>query len=172
MKKSALKASRKIDLDIPHLSVNIDSMDKSGAVKPKKFALPRFYVRNSRAIDTLSDMTDDLSADNYTVTDIASTSDTTVSTELHFEVTNQDTILDEKPEETVEKKKGKAKKTAKNNATAKAEAETKPKATKTPTAYNIFIKETCETLTNTRANLTPRERYALAIQMWNDRKGA
>jgi hypothetical protein len=170
MSKSTLKASRKIDLDIPHLSVNIDSMDKSGAVKPKKFALPRFYVRNSRAIDTLSDMTDDLSPENYTVSEKASTSDTTVTTELHLEVANQDTILDEKQEVNLEKKKGKAKKTANNNTNVKTE--TKPKATKAPTAYNIFIKETCETLTNTRANLTPRERYALAIQMWNDRKGA
>jgi hypothetical protein len=169
MSKSALKASRKIDLDIPYFCINIDSMDKSGAVNPKKFALPRFYVRNSRAVDTLSDMTDDLSAENYTVINKASTSDTTVTTELHLEVANQDTILDEKQEVNLEKKKGKAKKTA-NNTNAKTE--TKPKATKAPTAYNIFIKETCETLTNTRANLTPRERYALAIQMWNDRKSA
>jgi hypothetical protein len=148
-------------------------MDKSGAFKPKKFTLPRFYVRNSRAIDTLSDMTDDLSAEIYIVSDKASTSDTTITTEMHLEVANQDTILDEKQEVNLEKKKGKAKKAANNNTNAKTETKPKvAKATKAPTAYNIFIKETCETLLNTRANLTPRERYALAIQMWNDRKGA
>jgi hypothetical protein len=45
------------------------------------------------------------------------------------------------------------------------------KATRTPTAYNIFIKKTCEELMTTHVNMTPRERYALAIQMWKDRKG-
>jgi hypothetical protein len=144
-------------------------MEDNGVVKPKKFALPRFYVRNSRAIDILSDITDELETENYKVSDIASTSNTTVPNEIHLEVAEQDTIVEQKQELNVEKKKGKSKETKK--ATNKnTNTEAKPKTTKTPTAYNIFIKETCETLTKTRANLTPRERYALAIQMWNDSK--
>ena len=146
-------------------------MEDTGVVKPKKFALPRFYVRNSRAIDILSDMTDNLETENYKVSDIASTSNTTIPNEIHFEVAEQDTIVEQKQELKVEKKKGKSKETKKaTNKNTNAEAEAKPKTTKTPTAYNIFIKETCETLTKTRANLTPRERYALAIQMWNESK--
>jgi hypothetical protein len=71
-------------------------MEDNGVVKPKKFALPRFYVRNSRAIDILSDITDELETENYKVSDIASTSNTTVPNEIHLEVAEQDTIVEQK----------------------------------------------------------------------------
>lgn len=116
-------------------------------VKPKKFALPRMYIRNSRGSDATTEMNEDLSVDSYILD---------ASTSMAVEV--QDVVVDKGENGGVEEK-------------AEPIRPTKPsKATKTPTAYNIFVKTTCEELMTTHANMTPRERYALAIQMWNDRK--
>jgi hypothetical protein len=107
----------------------------------------------------MAEMTEDLSIDGY-VLDVSATASSSVTIEV------QDVKIDVQAE--LEKSTG----------GGDVEVKTKPvkaakpsKATKPPTAYNIFIKTTCEELITTHVNLTPRERYALAIQMWNDRKG-
>lgn len=44
------------------------------------------------------------------------------------------------------------------------------KKTKKPTAYNIFVKETVVRLQETHKDLTPKERFKLAIKMWSENK--
>jgi YABBY protein len=45
------------------------------------------------------------------------------------------------------------------------------KKTRKPTAYNIFVKATVIQLQETRPDLTPKERFQLAIRMWSENKG-
>ena len=131
----------------------------TAAIKPKKFVLPRFYVRNSRAADAVSEIADELTVDAWAMEALPSTS--TSALENHADCHKEDVSS---PSPVAKKEKTKEPKTK------DTEAKTKPTKVKAPSAYNVFIKETCDTLTKTHANLTPRERYALAIQMWNERK--
>ncbi len=118
-----------------------------GTSKPKKFALPRLYVRSNKTLDVAIDISEDLTKDDFIIT-LADATENLVEM--------QEELVEEIPTEVKkETGKGKGKKT---------------KTERAPTAYNIFIKEMCEALLKTHTNMTPRERYALAIQMWKDRK--
>lgn len=123
-------------------------MENIAIVKPKKFALPRFYIRNNQETD---DMNEELSVDGYIVENVSDTASSSMTVEV-------EEMQDKKLEVEVD-----------NNA-RKKDDKTKPTKSVKPSAYNIFIKATCEELTTTHVNMTPRERYALAIQMWNDYK--
>jgi hypothetical protein len=120
-------------------------------VKPKKFALPRFYVRTTR----VNEITDELSVNDYVALNIASASSGPKLEAIIQPESEVEQVHDEDTQEHVIERK----------------ANGKGKIERAPTAYNMFIKNTCEELIKTHASLTPRERYALAIQMWNDRKG-
>jgi len=151
---------RKFDLCIDvFISCSI-IMENITVVKPKKFALPRFYVRNSRAIDTMSEMTEDLSIDGYVVESVSTSASGASGSMVTF---MHDAIVEQYDNDVDDDRDLEAPATAILTKTTKA--------TRTPTAYNIFIKKTCEELMTTHVNMTPRERYALAIQMWKDRKG-
>ena len=44
------------------------------------------------------------------------------------------------------------------------------KKTRTPTAYNIYVKQTVITLQETHKHLKAKERFQLAIKMWGESK--
>jgi hypothetical protein len=155
-------------------------MDTNQA-KPKKFALPKLYVRNHTHLDATYE--DNLCADEPLILKV----DTTVqqpSLVIKDELLNTD-VKEQLPQvETKPKPKPKAKrqyvskkkvgKAADVVETLTSEPEptvqTVPKAVRKPSAYNIFIKDTLENLKSTHAHLTSKEKFTLAIQLWNERK--
>jgi hypothetical protein len=64
------------------------------------------------------------------------------------------------PEETEPKPKTKSKK-------SKKDAIDKPKVKREPTAYNLFIREKMNELIQTHNEITGRQRFSLAVKMWN-----
>lgn len=143
------------------------------SLKTKKFALPRFYVRHNQANlnDALgSEIMDELSPNDYILQNVVNVEEAPASTSKHLdtEVENEvETTVENDVEETevqtvAPSKAPKASKTSKMTGKKRGE--------RAPSAYNIFIKNTCERLVTTHGNLTAKERYALAIRMWNEQK--
>lgn len=117
-------------------------------LKNKKVQLPKAYVRNPKVYQLeYEDLEDDLEADNTSVSN-ASTSITV------FEPSPQ--VLEEKV--VVEKKERRQSKKTTDN------------AEKRPSAYNIFVKDTVEKLADSHKHMGRKERFQLAIQMWNEHK--
>ena len=119
--------------------------------KPKKLVLPKSYLRPRNTIDYL-DIQDNLSIETISNNRI----ETNKETEMKLVEIN---ILE--PSEDVKKDAEKKYKKTKENAEKKK---------RTPTAYNIFVKETVIKLQESHKDLTPKERFKLAISMWSENK--
>jgi hypothetical protein len=146
------------------------------SLKAKKFALPRFYVRQNQAItnDTSNDIMDELLPNDYILNVDKAEASTSiqiddmeetqvgVEAEVEAEVEIEQESEDTETETITPSKAGKATKATKTAGKKRGE--------RAPSAYNIFIKNTCERLVTTHGNLTAKERYALAIRMWNEQK--
>lgn len=124
--------------------------------KPKKFVLPKCYMRNPKASD-MEDIPDTLDFEEPLV--IVET-----LTKIPETIATPEAIV--VPESAVTKKKKKEGTKAKKPVIAQAEETKKRK----PTAYNIFVKETLANLASSHPQLTSQERFALAIKLWNDSK--
>lgn len=119
--------------------------------KPKKLVLPKIYLRPRNTADYL-DIQDNLSAETISNNRI----ETNKETEIKLVEIN---ILE--PSEDVKKDAEKKNKKTKENAEKKK---------RNPTAYNIFVKETVIKLQESHKDLTPKERFKLAISMWSENK--
>jgi hypothetical protein len=111
--------------------------------QPKKLVLPRFYFR-----------THDHFTGNAGMAGMAS-----MDTEMMAE------------EPLIQKKKEKEPEIVDVVVVAKPEViaeDAKPK--RGPSAYNVFVKETLGVLCKTHDHMTSKERFSLAIQMWNEQK--
>lgn len=108
--------------------------------KPKKLVLPKSYLRRPNTQVDLHDIQENLDIENV------------------YCVKKQQEMNILEPSEDVK------------NEAKKIHNKIQEKKTKNPTAYNIFVKETVQQLTQTRKDLTPKERFRLAITMWNEHK--
>jgi YABBY protein len=129
------------------VSFNVDKV-----LKPTKLKLPKGYIR--KPVELL-DMDDCLTSDTIRSEDEVKADDDVKQIDLNvLDMNNTD-----KTNKKVRIKKDKNK------------TEEEPqKKTRTPTAYNVFVKETLKMLNETRTDLTPKERFNLAIKMWSDNK--
>lgn len=115
--------------------------------KPKKFTLPKCYIRNHHAHDA-EVILDALDFEPTIITDTV-----TVCNNANASI---DTLFQPSSTVTTERKK-------KKNV---ANVEKK----RNPSVYNIFVKDTLAILTTSHHQLTSKERFSLAIKMWNDQK--
>lgn len=118
--------------------------------KPKKIVLPKVYFRPRNTQVDYLDIQDNLNFEPISKNRVETTKE-------DIEIEPLKTHILE-PSEDVKKD---AKKNNKN---------TKEKKRRNPTAYNIFVKETVIKLQETHKNLTPKERFKLAISMWSENK--
>ena len=117
--------------------------------KNKKLVLPKTYVRNAKTYQVeYANMDDELVSESVLcITSVPPNQEH--STNIF--------------EPTLEVKNNKRRVTKKNT-------DEKVPSTKRPSAYNIFVKETVKKLQETHKHLSSKERFQLAIQMWNDTK--
>ncbi len=120
--------------------------------KPKKLVLPKGYLRKQTNHMDLIDIEDNLTMDNITeISNKREEEDAKIIKNSIYEVV--DKVID-KPD----------------NKTVNEQEDVKVKKTRKPTAYNIFVKETVIRLQETHKELTPKERFKLAIKMWGENK--
>lgn len=118
-------------------------------LKNKKLQLPKAYIRNSKASQAeYAGMEDELSVE---VVECIKDNQTIDVFEPALEVQNQKTVVEKKQR-------------AKATKVADADKEKKP------SAYNIFVKDAVRQLQGTHQHLGSKERFQLAIQMWNEHK--
>jgi hypothetical protein len=143
--------------------------------KPKKLALPKGYVRNhQKRQNELVDIVDCLEVENNLITSKPS------QTNIHVNVYEPEEKVKKEKEAVIKKHIKKAEKVVKSEASSNTNTndgqnldvsnEGTTKKTRNPTAYNIYVKETVKKLQETRKELTPKERFNLAIRMWSDQK--
>lgn len=155
-------------------------MDTNQA-KPKKFALPKLYVRNHTHLDAIYE--DNLCADEPLILKVDNVQQPTLVKTEEIETIDIEEQVPEvktkskaktKRQYVSKKKSGKVDKAVDVVETLTSEPEptvqTVPKAVRKPSVYNIFIKDTLENLKSTHAHLTSKEKFTLAIQLWNERK--
>jgi hypothetical protein len=145
--------------------------------KPKKFVLPRFYLRTQHDVQVVDEL---LQEDNIICFNITSIVETEAQTIVEVQAT-QNT----KPKKSKSNAKNAKSKKVKEIETVETEdnivteimdaVETVDvvEATKTkrqPSAYNIYIKETLARLNGSHGHMTPKERFSLAIHLWNESK--
>lgn len=150
-------------MESQYIEVSNDDMDSKlneiieHIQKPKKLVLPKSFLRCRNVHVDCSDIQDNLSADPIGNDEIEINNTGTNAKETNVEVTDRNTFP---PSKDVKKDARKNKKTKDNEETR----------TRNPTAYNIFVKETVIKLQDTHKHLTPKERFKLAIAMWNENK--
>jgi hypothetical protein len=110
--------------------------------KSRKLTLPKGYVRKPKANNDFLEIKDNLTTDNVT-----NKSANTIP-RLDNALANDDKIVPTKTQDKVDN----------------------GKKTRKPTAYNIYVKETVIQLQETHKDLSPKERFKLAIKMWSDNK--
>lgn len=116
--------------------------------KPRKLTLPKGYVRKQKATNDFLEINDNLTTDNIT----------NKSTNLIPEMDNITTIANDGDGD---------------GETVPAKTQDKAdngKKTRKPTAYNVYVKETVIRLQETHKDLSPKERFKLAIKMWSENK--
>ena len=119
-------------------------------LKNKKLQLPKAYVRNPKAYQAqYADMEDELTVEASEVVEVIEAIDcaTTDVFEPVAEVRTEKQAVEKK--QRAKEKKDKEKK---------------------PSAYNIFVKDAVKKLQDSHKHLGSKERFQLAIQMWNDHK--
>lgn len=125
---------------------------------PKKLTLPKGYKKSQHKNNELIDMEDCLDYEvASTVTSVANSftahNKMQQQKDSNTNVNNNQNVDIKVVEKTVKAKKEKSEKKA-----------------RPPTAYNVFVKETMLKLQETHNELSGRERFNLAIKMWNDQK--
>lgn len=133
------------EIDVPIVS-RVD-MIVQHILKNKKLQLPKAYIRNPKTSQAeYAGMEDELSVE---VVECIKDNQTIDIFEPALVVQNQKTVVEKK-------QRAKATKIADKD--------------KRPSAYNIFVKDTVRQLQGTHQHLGSKERFQLAIQMWNDHK--
>lgn len=155
--------------------------------KPKKFVLPRSYLRQKHA--QADDFADVLHPEkpllsyvtSLAVTDVASTyqvPQSSVITECLCAPTSSSKHVEKqkrvrKPNtasSSVPVSVTSDEKREEVDTTEPIPQEDKPVKEKRPTAYNIFVKSTLLRLAKSHEHMTSKERFSLAIVMWNEHK--
>lgn len=116
--------------------------------KSRKLTLPKGYVRKPKANNDFLEIKDNLTTDsinNKSANTISKIDNVTTNT---HSLANEDKVV---PTKTQDK--------ADNG-----------KKTRKPTAYNVYVKETVIQLQETHKDLSPKERFKLAIKMWSENK--
>lgn len=117
-------------------------------LKNKKLQLPKAYIRNSKTYQAqYADMEDELVVDSIEPIKVVEYAQADVF-EPDVAVTTEKLAVEKK-------KRVKA---------------TKDDKEKKPSAYNIFVKDAVKKLQDSHKHLGSKERFQLAIQMWNDHK--
>lgn len=118
--------------------------------KNKKVQLPKEYVRNPKVYQLeYEDLEDELQSEHVIMSNVSASASVNV-----FEPSPQvieDTVV------VYRKERKKAKKTTNN-------------VEKRPSAYNMFVKDTVQKLADSHKHMGRKERFQLAIQMWNEHK--
>jgi hypothetical protein len=148
--------------------------------KPKKLVLPKTYLRgpHQKQIE-LYEMEDNLTIDTPLINDMISL---VVDTKKPEQNTVGDNVFEPEPKVQKERTTKVRKQNKQKEASSSSQAlqpndntgnETKDKKEvkqRKPTEYNIFVKETVVTLQESHKHMTSKERFSLAIQMWNEKK--
>jgi len=121
--------------------------------KPKKFVLPRLYIRITKVVAFEESLEDNLEPEKPLLTSIASVISSNDKSVTH---------LPDEQDTTTKRLRQRSKKAEKGT----NEKEVKMK----PSNYNIFVKETLVTLSMTHSHLTSKERFTLALMMWREKK--
>jgi hypothetical protein len=141
--------------------------------KPKKLVLPKGYVRNhQKRQNELVDVIDCLEVESNVITSIPSQTKSNITqTNIHVNVYEPEERVKKEKEAVIKKHIKKAEKVVKSEASSNINTnEGTTKKTRIPTAYNVYVKETVKNLQETHKDLTPKERFNLAIRMWSEQK--
>lgn len=139
-------------------------------VKNKKLQLPKTYLRNPKSYQAeYADMEDVLEPES--VQDVASLAVSVPSSsasvfEPNVEVQNEKVGVERKQRA----KSAKSSKTGQVVKELESNKSEQPAKEKRPTAYNVFVKDAVRKLQDSHQHLSSKERFQLAIQMWNDHK--
>ena len=153
-----------------------DNTHLVGPVKHKPFTLPKHYIRKQQE---LSEILDNLTEDPpcvYVSSVKVHSSTTDNTTNIASSSTTLTTLLE--PSEKVQKERRKY--TRKQHKTpvehekieVVEEEQEEVKKERKPSAYNVFVKETLVGLAESHKEMSAKNRFALAIQKWNEHKAA
>lgn len=152
-----------------------DNSHLVGPVKHKPFTLPKHYIRKQQES---SEILDNLEEDTPTVfiLSVKAKGTTDDISNVASSSTTFTAILE--PTEKVQKERRKY--TRKQHKTLVeqekteivAEEQQEVKKERRPTAYNVFVKETLASLAESHKEMSAKDRFALAIQKWNEHKAA
>lgn len=123
-------------------------METTTEYQPKKLVLPRFYYRTHDA----QNMDMELSLDEPVICKVEKAVEAVEAVEGTETAVAVDAVDASKP------------------VVVAAKAVKAVNTKRAPSAYNIYVKETLAVLTKTHSHMTSKERFSLAIQMWNDQK--
>jgi hypothetical protein len=134
-------------------------------LKNKKLQLPKAYVRNTKAYQAhYADMGDELTVEvvdrSETINHIEAIEVIEAIDHTQANVTRDvfEPVTEVQNEKLAVEKKQRAKKDKEHDKEKK------------PSAYNIFVKDAVKKLQDSHKHLGSKERFQLAIQMWNDHK--
>lgn len=159
---------------------NIDIPENAhlvGPVKHKPFTLPKHYIRKHQEF---SEVFDNLEVDTPTVF-VVSSKKVNVTNDDTTNIASSSTSLKEILEPTEKVQKERRKYTKKQQKTPiehdkteiiAEEQQEEVKKERRPTAYNVFVKETLAGLAESHKEMSAKDRFALAIQKWNEHKSA
>jgi hypothetical protein len=128
-------------------------------LKNKKLQLPKAYVRNTKAYQAhYADMGDELTVEVVDRIEAIEAIEVIDHTQANVTRDVFEPVTEVQNEKLAVEKKQRAKKDKEHDKEKK------------PSAYNIFVKDAVKKLQDSHKHLGSKERFQLAIQMWNDHK--
>jgi molybdopterin/thiamine biosynthesis adenylyltransferase len=129
-------------------------------LKNKKLQLPKAYVRNPKAYQAqYADMEDELTVEASEVVEVVEVIEAIEAIDCATTDVFEPVAEVRTEKQAVEKKQR-----------AKEKKDNEKDKEKKPSAYNIFVKDAVKKLQDSHKHLGSKERFQLAIQMWNDHK--
>jgi len=144
-------------------------------LKNKKLQLPKAYVRNTKAYQAhYADMGDELTVEvvdrSETINHIEAIQAIEVIEVIEAIDHTQANVTRDVFEPVTEVQNEKLAVEKKQRAKEKKDKDKEHDKEKKPSAYNIFVKDAVKKLQDSHKHLGSKERFQLAIQMWNDHK--
>ena len=153
-----------------------DNSHLVGPVKHKPFTLPKHYIRkqqeSSEILDNLEEDTPTvfiLSGKRHDTTDDVSN---VASSSTTFTAILEPTEKVQKERRKYTRKQHKTPVEQEKTEIVVEEQQEEVKKERKPTAYNVFVKETLASLAESHKEMSAKDRFALAIQKWNEHKTA
>lgn len=132
-------------------------------LKNKKLQLPKAYVRNTKAYQAhYADMGDELTVEVVDRIEAIEAIEVIDHTQANVTRDVFEPVTEVQNEKLAVEKKQRAKE--------KKDKDKEHDKEKKPSAYNIFVKDAVKKLQDSHKHLGSKERFQLAIQMWNDHK--